>query len=70
MDVVMPKKLNFFKSQVSDLTEKGPKRFDFILPKPGQDHFVSSPTNNKDAAKTPHTEPVADIIQKRPTSTQ
>ena len=27
MDVVLPKKLNFFKSQVSNLTEKGPQKF-------------------------------------------
>ena len=61
----MPKKLNFFKSQVSDLTEKGSKKLNFILPKLGQDHLVSSPPNSKDEAKTPSTEPVADIRENR-----
>ena len=61
MDVVMPKKLNFFKSQHYDLTKKGPQNCNFILPKPGKDHLVSSPPNTKDESKTPSTEPVADI---------
>ena len=65
MDVVMPKKLNFFKSQVSNLTEKGSKKLNFILPKLGQDHLVSSPANSKDEAKTPYTEPVGDIRPNR-----
>ena len=65
MDVVMPKKLNFFKSQVSNLTEKGSKKLNFILPKLGQDHLVLSPPNSKDEAKTPSTEPVADIRENR-----
>jgi hypothetical protein len=65
MDVVMPKKLNFFKSQVSDLTQKDSKKLNFILPKLGQDHLVSSLPNSKDEAKTPSTEPVADIRDNR-----
>ena len=65
MNVIMPKKLNLFKSQVLDPRGKGPNKFNFILPKPGQDHPVSPPPNSKDEAKTPYTKPIADKRQYR-----
>ena len=49
MDVVVPKKLNFLKSPILQLPEKGPKKLNFILPKPGPEIHVS---NNEDETKT------------------
>eukprot|EP00092_Neocalanus_flemingeri_P014244 GFUD01015364.1.p1 GENE.GFUD01015364.1~~GFUD01015364.1.p1 ORF type:complete len:1050 (-),score=269.28 GFUD01015364.1:283-3432(-) len=56
MDVVVPKKLNFLKPPAStvlpssQLADKGPKKFNFILPKPGPDNQFSHPSSSKTEA--------------------
>merc|ERR1712106_823084 len=61
MDVVIPKKLNFLKSPPPILTEKGPKKLNFILPKPGPECPVPTSQLSEDEAKTASEEQVVTV---------
>ena len=61
MDVVIPKKLNFLKSPPPNLTEKGPKKMNFILPKLGPECSVTMKQPSEGDAKTASQEQVTTI---------
>ena len=64
MDVVIPKKLNFLKAPLPYSLEKGPKKLNFILPKPSPDCSVANmPTVSEEEALSGEQVPTVDNQQ-------